>query len=601
MDEPEETKIFFNILIVDDNITNLKILSEMLINEGYKVRKAINGVLALKALELMNFDLILLDITMPEMDGYETCQKIKNNKNFSHIPIVFISALNDASEKVKAFKVGGDDYITKPFQIEEVIARVENQLKIINLYGELEQINKQLSISNKQLKKEQYNLKKTQEKLLKNSLRDPITNLNNRITFMGKLRKLLNNNLENQNNHFSLFIIKCISPYIYGKLLSVELENKCLQEISQRLVKTIDSSGILSYLSDHEFAVIIKEAKELNNIIATVEYILQQLNLPVIINQQEISLSSYCGVVVKSTNYQSSEQILSDVYYALNKARSLKNDYQIFDENCRIESQVELKLRKKLKQVLTKQITAINYQQIIPLSNYQPIISLSTEKISGFCGYISWNYSNETTISLRKIAEITKNLGMLNKLNNLLFMENLKFIREWQDLLIWGDKQEMNFDSEIYIKIELSGPQFLHSSLLKEITHALNKTNVSPNHILLEIPETVILDNPNVAQKIMDDLNKISLRLGIDNLSTNYYYLNNKYNFPITNLTINRFIEQKNRSQEDEIAIYSAIIAMAHNLGMTVTVKEIEDARQLEIFKTLEVDFGYGPWISKLN
>jgi len=601
MDNQKKSEAIPHILIVDDNITNLKILSDMLIDEGYKVRKAINGILALKALEIMNFDLILLDITMPEMDGYETCQKIKNSENFSHIPIIFISALNTALDKVKAFQVGGADYITKPFQIEEVIARVENQIKIVNLYRELEETNQQLQNSNKQLEIRQHSFKKTQEQLLQNSLRDPITNLNNRITFIGKLRKLLNNNLENNNNYFALLMIKCINTNMYGKHLSVERENKCLQEISQRLVKTVSPSSILSYLSDHEFAVIIKEANELNNIIEKVELILQQLNLPVMINKQEISLNFHCGVILQSIKYQSYEQILSDVYYALNRAQILKNNYQVFDDDCKAKAQIELRLRKKLKQVLSKQITAINYQPIIPLSDYQPIISLSTEKVSGFFSDIAWGYSNESTISLRKIAEIARDLGMINKLNNVLFIENLKFIREWQELLIWGDKQEMNFDSEIYIKIELSTPQFLHADLLGQITDAIAQTSVQPNHILLEIPEMAILNNPDSAQKITKDLDQLSLRLGIDNLSTNYYYLNNQYNFPITNLTINRFMQQKNRSEEDDIAIYEAIIAMAHNLGMTVTVKDIENAKQLEIFKTLEVDFGHGPWISQLN
>ncbi|MEA5419425.1 diguanylate cyclase [Spirulina sp. CCNP1310] len=119
-----------NILIVDDLPENLRVLSQMLENQGYKVRKAINGKTALRATQSTPPDLILLDIQMPEMNGYEVCEQIKKTATTQDIPIIFISALDEVFDKVKAFRVGGVDYITKPFQIEEVLARIETQLTI---------------------------------------------------------------------------------------------------------------------------------------------------------------------------------------------------------------------------------------------------------------------------------------------------------------------------------------------------------------------------------------------------------------------------------------------------------------------------------------
>jgi PleD family two-component response regulator len=119
-----------DILIVDDTPANLNVLSAILGKRGYRVRPAINGALALKAAQKAAPDLILLDVQMPGMDGYEVCRQLKGDAQTRAIPVIFISALDDALDKVEAFQVGGVDYITKPFQIEEVLARGENQLAL---------------------------------------------------------------------------------------------------------------------------------------------------------------------------------------------------------------------------------------------------------------------------------------------------------------------------------------------------------------------------------------------------------------------------------------------------------------------------------------
>ena len=126
-----------NILIVDDTPANLRLLSNMLSEQGFKVRSVINGPMALTAIRAAPPDLVLLDINMPGMNGYEVCDQLKADPATREIPIIFISALDEVHDKVKAFTVGGVDYITKPFQFEEVLARVKTHLALRNLQREL--------------------------------------------------------------------------------------------------------------------------------------------------------------------------------------------------------------------------------------------------------------------------------------------------------------------------------------------------------------------------------------------------------------------------------------------------------------------------------
>ena len=133
-----------NIMVVDDNPDNLKVLEDMLRQEGYEVRSFPRGRLALTAAMRNPPDLILLDINMPEMNGYEVCERLKSSEEVSGIPVIFLSALDETEDKVKAFRTGAVDYISKPFQFEEVYARVETHLKLHDLQRALKLQNEHL-------------------------------------------------------------------------------------------------------------------------------------------------------------------------------------------------------------------------------------------------------------------------------------------------------------------------------------------------------------------------------------------------------------------------------------------------------------------------
>jgi sigma-B regulation protein RsbU (phosphoserine phosphatase) len=140
---PPEPKA--DLLIVDDKPANLRLLAAMLVDQGYKVRSAINGRLALTATQAAPPDMILLDINMPKMNGYEVCERLKADERTRDIPIIFISALDETADKVKGFQVGGVDYITKPFQLEEVLARIETHLALRRLQQRLQEANRKFA------------------------------------------------------------------------------------------------------------------------------------------------------------------------------------------------------------------------------------------------------------------------------------------------------------------------------------------------------------------------------------------------------------------------------------------------------------------------
>ncbi len=168
-----------NILIVDDTPENLTVLRQILTEHGYRVRPALSGEIALKTAQADLPDLILLDILMPGMDGYEVCGKFKAEERTRDIPIIFISALNEIEDKMKAFSGGGVDYISKPFHAEEILARVGTHLT-------LRSQQKALTLQNEELREKNALIKEQAEKLKMLASRDFLTGLSNRRDFLEK-------------------------------------------------------------------------------------------------------------------------------------------------------------------------------------------------------------------------------------------------------------------------------------------------------------------------------------------------------------------------------------------------------------------------------
>ncbi|CCI38109.1 Two-component hybrid sensor and regulator [Microcystis aeruginosa PCC 9701] len=225
-----------SVLIVDDLPNNVRLLSIMLTEKGYQVRKAINGQMALNTVRSLIPDLILLDINMPDLNGYQVCEQLKADEKTREIPVIFISALDDVFDKVKAFQVGGVDYISKPFQGEEVMARIENQLTICR--------------QKKQLQNEIKERQKTEETLeiylhaVSHDLRNPVIGmlmiLNNLIkNSQGETKEVSRKILEQMANSCDrqLTLIDSLVETRQNDLWGVSLELKplSLYEIGQQI------------------------------------------------------------------------------------------------------------------------------------------------------------------------------------------------------------------------------------------------------------------------------------------------------------------------------------------------------------------------------
>ena len=325
-----------SILIVDDTQDNLRLLSMMLTEQGYRVRKAINGQMALNTVRQVPPDLILLDINMPEIDGYEVCKQLKADPATCEIPVIFLSAFSEVFDKVKAFAVGGADYISKPFYLEEVLVRVENQITIQSTKAQIRKLNVQLEERVKertaQLETEILERQKIQKQLWHMALHDTLTGLPNRAFSLKKLKEAIERSSQEEDYSFALMFVDCDGFKVVKDSLGYLVRDRLLIEVARRLKSCLGLNDTLARLGGDEFTIITEEIKDISDATATAEKLLKAMSFPFCIEEREIFINLSIGIVLGTKDYQDPDILLRDADRAMYCAKGKgKACYQVFE------------------------------------------------------------------------------------------------------------------------------------------------------------------------------------------------------------------------------------------------------------------------------
>jgi len=583
-DENENT----DILIVDDTPGNLHLLSRILIKRGYRVREANDGKTALEAAQTLLPDLILLDIMMPDMDGYSVCDRLKSERKTAEIPVIFLSALDDVFDKVKAFKAGGVDYITKPFQFQEVLARVQNQLTIRKAEKKLRLLNAELEARVKQRTRE---LEVANAKLREMAFRDDLTNLPNRALFLQQLDRAIRGTAGDRNGNpgqeadcqFVVLFLDCDRFKMVNESLGHSVGDELLVAISQRLQSLLKPGDTLARLGGDEFAILVTDIEGRHQAIAIAERVLDVFSYPFSLRHQEVFINASIGIALSHLGYEKPEHLLRDADTAMYRAKDLgKGQYHIFDPSMYHKVSQTLQIENDLRR-------AIQQEEFIVY--YQPIISLKTGKIAGFEALVRWHHPQKGLISPGLFIPVAEETGLIAQIGNWVFRKACDRLRHW--------RRQKLVDESLFVSVNVSARQFAQLDLVEQIKEVLARTQLAPQCLKLEITESAIMDNPKTAAAILESLRQEHIQLSIDDFGTGYSSLSYLHSFQVDTLKIDQAFVQRMDETRGKFGLVPVIVNIAKTMGMGVIAEGVETEQQLASLRRFDCEFAQGYLFAK--
>lgn len=593
-----KTELFSNskILIVDDNPNNLKVLSGTLEHCNWNILVAIDGESAIEQAKYTQPDLIFLDIMMPVMDGFSACKILKNTIETCEIPIIFMTSLSDTLDKVKGFDLGAVDYITKPFDRDEVIARAKTHLQISFLNKQVQEKNLQLqnftqelesrvkartmelSDALSDLQKVQVQLLLKEQRLAYDAFHDTLTGLPNRAWLMQRLQYLTTQKQLYAVLFSDLDRFKVINDSL-GHLVGDEL----LKQATCRLKSSLPARATLARFGGDEFVILFEDIENLEEATNLADQIQLELELPFKLFDYELFVSISIGITLSTKSYQQPEDILRDADIAMYQAKHKgRGRYDVFNPVTREAAIARLELENDLRRGIDREEFCIYYQ---------PIFCLQTDKICGFEALVRWNHPSGKLISPLKFIPIAEEIGLINDLGWLVLRQSLN------QMQVWYQHFRDRIDCFPWINVNISPIQLKQINFAQDVKQILEDSGLSSNFLKLEITESCLLESADSEASTLKQLQGLEIKLCIDDFGTGYSSLSRLHELPIDTLKIDRaFVKKLETNAENSIV--STIINLAHGLNMDVVAEGIETEEQKQILRSLSCDFGQGYLLS---
>jgi diguanylate cyclase (GGDEF)-like protein len=572
------------ILLVDDMPNNLRVLSAALTEQGYQVRGVLNGAMALTVAQTAEPDLILLDIHMPVMDGYDVCRELKRRDVTRDIPVIFLSALDEVFDKVKAFEVGGIDYVTKPFQIEEILARVASQLQLRAAQRQIRALNATLEERviqrTLQLEREVVERQRAQDRLLYLALHDPLSDLPNRAYLIERLAEVLTT--LDPDQQFALLLLNCDRFRRINDAMGHRIGDQLLVTLARRLSSCLSTGQLLVRLGGDEFVILwdrlANSGSGRGQVDGLLDQIRQELALPFNLANQEMYIEISIGIVVGDRSYDNPEHVLRDADTALYHAKSNHSQRtQLFEPHMHRQVREQLVIESDLR-------SAFNSGEGLSM-HYEPIVALGNGQIAGVEALMRWHHP-EGTIPPSVFIPAAEQSSLIVDLDRWGLREACAQLRLWQLTGLVSD--------EFVLSVNISGRQFGRPDMVRYVLDTLADCQLNPQQICLELTESVLIEQEDRAIAVLQDLQHNRLNLSLDDFGTGYSSLSYLNRFPVNAIKIDRSFVSGQGDDLANRAIVKSILSLAHSVDLKVVAEGIETQQQLASLRELGCDYGQG-------
>jgi len=558
------------VLLVDDDPMIRMLVRETLQQKGFAIEEAENGKLALDTLETCRPDVILLDVLMPEMNGFETCRALRELPQGKHVPVMMMTGLDDLESINHAFETGATDFITKPLNYAILGHRVRYLLRTMLAFEGL-----------RKSKKEIHHL----------AFYDALTNLPNRRLFSDRLQQVLEAARRTDSLAGVLFIdidnFKRINDSfghsIGDKLLRTVASQivTCLRRSDSVCRDADDEVVSVARLGGDEFTVLLSHLEKAEDAARVAKRILDAVSVPFILGSEDVVVTPSIGISVFPYDGDDVEALVKNADTAMFHAKEQgKNNYQFYTNSMSTTAFERLTLETALRKALAKEQFRVHYQ---------PKINLGTGEVAGLEALIRWEHPEMGLVSPADFIPLAEDTGLIVP------------IGEWvlRTACAWMNSRQQAGHPPLRVAVNLSACQFRQTALNEMVKRALQDAGVDANWLELELTESVIMDDIQTSSIVLRSLKDMGVHVSMDDFGTGYSSLSMLKRLPIDTLKIDQSFVRDITTDADDAAIIEAIISLAHSLRLRVIAEGVETREQLEFLCSRDCDEVQGYWYAR--
>lgn len=544
------------ILVIDDTAESVVVVVGYLEKIGYRVVVAQEGEEGIERALLVQPDLILLDVLIPGIDGFETCRRLKSQQATQDIPVIFMTALTDVRDKIKAYEVGGIDYVTKPFQQDELLIRVNTHLSLRAMQQLLEARNQQLQ---EQISERQ----RHRGELRYHATHDTLTGLPNRTLLQDRLDVAINRARFGRYELAVMFIDLDKFKHV-NDTLGHSAGDELLQQAAKQLQICIRKSDTLARIGGDEFIVLVENfasEAELEQLAARCAQVLAE---PVVLQGQRHYITASIGISIYPRDGDSVDMLLKHADIAMYQAKERgRNTVSFFTWQMQDKMVERLNLERRLQQAIERDEFVLHYQ---------PQIDLRTGLLCGIEALIRWQSPELGLVLPSQFIPAVEESPLISEIGSWVLETVCKQLKAWQQLNM----------QVVPVAINVASQQFLDTQFDRKVRDALLRHHIDSPLLELELTETTSMHNPEAVIEMMCRLKKIGVSIVIDDFGVGYSNLGYLKRFPVNKLKIDHsFIRGITKNPEDR-SITQSVIRLAHCMELKTVAEGVETEGQLK-------------------
>jgi len=562
------------LLIVDDISDNRALLTRRFERRGFDVTEAESGLAALELIEKETFDLVLLDVMMPGIDGMETLKRIRGRKSALALPVIMVTAKSESTNIVDALECGANDYVTKPVDFAVALARVntqisrrraEQQVEFANeqlrrtneeLESRVDERTRRLADANQRLQEEIADREELQARSQYLAYHDSLTGLGNRLLFKEELEQALTE--ESAKTLAVLFVdldgFKAVNDtggHSVGDLL--------LKSRAARLRDLLPPRDRIARLGGDEFAILQISGVQPSSSIALAERIIEVAAHPQNIEGHDVTVGASVGIAIVRPGEMNAETVLKCADLAMYSAKSGgRGTFRMFDPQMDAIAQTRRSLERDMRTALVQGDFSLFYQ---------PLVNLQTRKVTAFEALMRWHHAERGSVAPSEFIPVAEEMGLIVQLGEWALRQACMEAVDWPD--------------GIHVSVNLSPLQFAKGNLVSTVMSALASSGLPASRLELEITESVLLEKSDRNIRILNHLRALGVRISMDDFGTGYSSIGYLRSFPFDKIKIDQSFVRDVLVDAGSLAIVRAIAGLGVSFGMTTTAEGVETEEQM--------------------